>query len=184
MRDRLLRRLLQPAEPTAAISTTGARSASVVSEPAPVGLAIVAEPSAPARVNLTVASPPARVPEAGARVLVVTADRRFRQMAATLLSQRGHDVILPRGDEDVAALARREHAEAVVIDASASLTAAARQVARLRCLRPRVGVVAVGAESGSSLAALPVLPKWSSFDEVLAAVDHAYADARTLRGDA
>ncbi|MGA9859986.1 MAG: hypothetical protein WBQ18_19125 [Solirubrobacteraceae bacterium] len=108
-----------------------------------------------------------------ARVLVVAGDRRYRSVTATLLTQRGYAVSAGARHEDIVELAVRERADVVVIDASASLTAAACQAARLDALRPRVGVVAVGAEPVTGLTALPVLPKWGSFDALFAAIDRA-----------
>jgi CheY-like chemotaxis protein len=108
-----------------------------------------------------------------ARVVLIGDDRRFRAVAATLLSQRGYTVAVGGTADDVLALALRERADVVVIDATASLTTAARQAARLDWLRPRVGVVLVSAESQQGLAALPLVPKWGSFDDVFAAIDRA-----------
>jgi CheY-like chemotaxis protein len=107
------------------------------------------------------------------RVLVVANDRRFRAVAATLLSQRGYTVSVGGHGEDVIDLAIRERADVVVLDASASLTAAAREAARLGSLRPRVAVVAVAADPGDGLAALPVHAKWGSIDELLRAIRQA-----------
>jgi CheY-like chemotaxis protein len=162
-------------------ASQGARVAPITA--APVGLGtpvpIIAPPSAPATVAL-------RVPDlrpAPGRVLLVTTDRRFRALASTLLSQRGYAVIVSRGSEDVSELAERERADVVLLDATASLTAVARQSARLGSLPTPVGVVTVSGESAGSLAALPVLAKWSSFDEVLIAVDRVCRDAHPVTGD-
>jgi CheY-like chemotaxis protein len=153
----------------------------IVAAPERLGVAVAAipAPSVPATVALRVTDP--RPPP---RVLLVTSDRRFRALASTLLSQRGYAVIVSRGSEDVSELAERERADVVLLDASPSLTAVARQAARLASLPTPVGVVAVSGESADSLAALPVLAKWSSFDEVLTAVERACRDARGLTGDA
>jgi CheY-like chemotaxis protein len=109
------------------------------------------------------------------RVLLVADDRRFRALASTLLSQRGYAVSVCVCRADVAELAVREAADVVVIDASASLTAAAREAARLGSLNPPVGIVAVSADSHAGLATLPVIPKWSPFDGLFAAIERAYA---------
>jgi DNA-binding response OmpR family regulator len=109
--------------------------------------------------------------------MLVADDRRFRALASALLSQRGYTVIVRRRGDDIAELAARESADVVLIDASASLTAAAREVARLASLHPSVGIVAVSAEDQNGLAALPVLPKWDSFDAVLDAIDRARAES-------
>ncbi len=151
---------------------------------APLGLGtsvpVIAPPSVPATVSLRVAElRPAR-----GRVLLVTMDRRFRALASTLLSQRGYAVIVSRGDEDIIELAEREHADVVLLDATTSLTAVARQSARLGSLPTPVGVVAVSGESAGSLEALPVLAKWTSFDEVLTAVERACPGGHYVTGDA
>jgi hypothetical protein len=150
---------------------------------APVGLCthvpVIAAPSVPATVALRVAD----LRPGSDRVLLVTTDRRFRALASTLLSQRGYTVIVSRGGEDVSELAERERADVVLLDTTASLTAVARQSARLGSLPTPVGVVAVSGESAGSLAALQVLEKWSSFDEVLAAVERTCRHARSVTGD-
>jgi CheY-like chemotaxis protein len=141
---------------------------------------VIAATSAPAAVALRVSD----LRSASGRVLLVTSDRRFRALASTLLSQRGYAVIVSRGNEDISELAEREHAEVVLLDATASLTAVARQSARLGSLPTPVGVVAVSDESAGALEALPVLAKWTSFDEVLAAVQRACHDAHRATGAA
>jgi CheY-like chemotaxis protein len=165
LRDRFRRR--QRAPRNAAVNPTAIL---------PVGpstsVPVIAAPSTPATVALRVSD----LRPASGRVLLVTSDRRFRALASTLLSQRGYAVIVSRGDEDVSELAEREHADVVLLDATVSLTAVARQSARLGSLPTPVGVVAVSGESAGTLEALPVLAKWTSFDEVLAAVERACRD--------
>ena len=139
-------------------------------------LAVVEPAHAPAASELS--GPDADRINASARVLLVANDRRFRAVACTLLTQRGYSVVVGDGNRDVAELASREGAEVVVIDATASLTAVARDVARLENLRPRVGVVAVSAEPQDGLATLPLISKWNSFEGLFAAIE----DARTGTG--
>jgi CheY-like chemotaxis protein len=110
---------------------------------------------------------------APARVMLVGGDRRFRDVAATLLSLRGYGVTSAGAQDDVVALAARERIDVVIIDADASLTATARQAARLDALRPRVGVVAVSGDRRGQLRALPVVSKWGEFDDLYAAIDQA-----------
>jgi uncharacterized membrane protein (UPF0127 family) len=115
---------------------------------------------------------------ASARVLLVGNDRRFRAVASALLTQRAYSVAVGDCSEDVTELASRQGAEVVVIDATASLTALARDVARLKALRPRVGVVAVSSDPQEGIDALPVISKWSSFDAVFEAIEKARPDNR------
>jgi CheY-like chemotaxis protein len=113
------------------------------------------------------------------RVLVVGTDRRFRSVAASLLSSRGCAVTLRDRMTDVAELAKREGAEVVVLDAGMSLTAAALEAAQIEALDPPVGIVVVGDEPEESLSAMPVLEKWGSFDDLF----HAVEQARLNRGN-
>jgi chemotaxis response regulator CheB len=93
-----------------------------------------------------------------------------------LLSQRGYVVQVWRRGEDVAELVAHDAVDVVLIDASASLTAAARAAARVESLYPPVAIVAVSEDLQPGLATLPVLPKWTDFDGVLAAIERARAD--------
>ncbi len=112
-------------------------------------------------------------PNRHTRVLLVATDRRFRAAASTLLAQRGCSVSVHDGSGEVRARAARDRADVVVIDASLSLTAAAQTAARLQTLRPAVGVVAVSSDPQEQLMALPLLPKWGSFDDLFLAVQRA-----------
>ncbi len=114
------------------------------------------------------------------RVLVVTTDRRFRAVASTLLTQRGCEVSVHPVRGDIRAQAARERIDVVVLDATASLTAAAEASAGLQTLRPQVGLVAVSSDPCDRLATLPVVPKWGSVDDLY----HAIECARTRGHDA
>jgi DNA-binding NtrC family response regulator len=107
------------------------------------------------------------------RVLLVGQDRRFRAVASALLTRRDYSVTVADGREDIAELVSRERPDVVVIDAIASLTALARDVARLETLRPRVGVVVVSSDLRERITALPVIAKWSAFDALFAAIEQA-----------
>lgn len=113
------------------------------------------------------------------RVLVVGTDRRFRCVAAALLSRRGCTVTLADRASDVAHLAVREDAAVVLLDAGLALTEAARAAAQIDALDRPVGVVLVGEEPDQSLATMPVLRKWGSFDQLYKAVQNA---AQTRNG--
>jgi CheY-like chemotaxis protein len=113
------------------------------------------------------------------RVLLIGKDRRFRSVAAALLTRRGCAVTLGDGSARIAELARQVRADVVVLDAGTSLTAAALETAPLQTLNPPVGVVVVGEEPEQGLSAMPVLAKWGSFDKFYGAVQQARA-ARDL----
>jgi CheY-like chemotaxis protein len=146
-----------------------------VAAPAPQSLVASTPPLAAAALAPTVFVAPACAPAvlAPARVLLVAQDRRFRAVAATLLSQRGYTVLVCRRGDDVVDLAVREAVDVVLLDATTSLTAAAREAARLESLYPPVGIVAVSEETQPGLVAFPVLPKWTAFDDVFGAIDRA-----------
>lgn len=107
------------------------------------------------------------------RVLLVADDRRFRALAATLLSRRGYAVSVCARTSDIAEMACREAADVVVLDASASLTSAAHQAAQLSALDPPVAIVAVSTDAHPGLAALPVVSKWGPAEALFAAIEHA-----------
>lgn len=142
-------------------------------------LAVVQSPHAPPASELSPAEAVSMT--ADGRVLLVANDRRFRAVASTLLTQRGYSVAVGDHSQDVTEFAAREGADVVVIDATASLTSIARDVARLEALRPRVGVVVVSAEPRDGLIALPLISKWNSFDVLFGAIEHARSDTRPSR---
>lgn len=111
--------------------------------------------------------------------MLVAADRRFRTMALVLLTRRGYSVTVGHPDEDLADLASRYGVEVVVFDATASLTAAARQAGRLNGLIPPVAIVMVSSSPQHRLVAMPVISKWNSFDALLDAIEQAHRAART-----
>jgi len=114
-----------------------------------------------------------------ARVLVVAADRRFRMFASTSLARRGYHVTVRNGTADIVELAVRECADVVVIDATASITAAVHEVARLQTIRPLLGMVVVSEDPQQGLSTLPILPRWGSLDSLCAAIEQAGADRRS-----
>jgi leader peptidase (prepilin peptidase) / N-methyltransferase len=118
-----------------------------------------------------------------ARVLLLATDRRFRTFASASLTRRGYHVTAPnKRIDDVELLAVRACVDVAVIDATASLTAAARTAARLQAARPLLGIVAVSDDPQQGLSAFPVLSRWGSFSSLCAAIDQARADgeARTV----
>jgi DNA-binding response OmpR family regulator len=107
------------------------------------------------------------------RLLLVASDRRFRAVASTLMTQRGHAVTVGDCRANVAELAVRDRADVVALDASWSPTEAAHEAARLGALHPPVALVAVSSEPQDELAAMPVISKWASSDELLLAIEQA-----------
>jgi DNA-binding NtrC family response regulator len=108
------------------------------------------------------------------RVLLVSQDRRFLRAAGLLLSRRGY---LVEEAEQVAELAQRierQRTNVVVLDASNSLTIAARAAAAVDALTSRVGIVTVSEYPESTgLQSVDVVPKWEGH-RLVEAVEHAY----------
>jgi CheY-like chemotaxis protein len=107
------------------------------------------------------------------RVLVVATDRRFRSVAAALLTRRGCVVTLEKQTINLSRLARRERPDVVVLEAGSSLTAAAREAAQIETLYPPVGVVVVVEQPPERLSAMRTVAKWGSFDELYSAIERA-----------
>ena len=112
------------------------------------------------------------------RVLLISADRRFRAATAALFTRRGWPVAVGTLQEDVGALVADAQPDVALIDATHSLTVAAETVARLRRGDRSLGVVVVSDDSRPALPALPVYPKWGPFDSLCLAVEEARRDAR------
>ena len=106
-------------------------------------------------------------------MLLVGKDRRFRSVAAALLTRRGCAVTQGEHLANVAELATRGRAEVVVIDAGSSLPVATREAAQIQTLVPPVGVVLVRDERQEGLTTMPVLEKWGSFDGLYGAIERA-----------
>jgi len=116
----------------------------------------------------------------------VGSDRRFRSLAALLLTRRGCSVRLGKLSGDGVEVAELGATDVVVLDASSSLTAAMRGAAQIETLHPSVGVVVVGEELQGTLTAIPVVAKWGSFDDLYGAIERARAAraGRCLNGSA
>jgi uncharacterized membrane protein (UPF0127 family)/CheY-like chemotaxis protein len=113
-------------------------------------------------------------------VLVVGPDRRFRSVAAALLTRRGYAVTLADRTSNIADLAKREAADVVLLDVGSSLTDGAHAAAQIEALDPLVGMVVVADEAEPTLSAMPVRAKWDSFEELFTSIERARRD-RLLR---
>lgn len=113
--------------------------------------------------------------EPSMQVLVLSSDRRFREVASLLLTRRGCAVSLGEGTGTLAECIDRDRAEVVVIDAERSLAAAARMAAAAQALNRPVGIVVVNNQPEHSLHNLRTVPKWGSFEVLFTAVEQAHA---------
>jgi uncharacterized membrane protein (UPF0127 family) len=108
-------------------------------------------------------------------VMVLSTDRRFREVASLLLARRGCKVSVGDGSPVLSQQIDSEHTEVVVIDAARSLAAAARVAAAVESLNRPVGIVMVDDHSEPALPRLPTIPKWGSFEDLFTAVRQAHA---------
>lgn len=122
------------------------------------------------------------------RVLLLSRDRRFLQLAAFFLWQRGLAVQTAPGPERALELVERHLPDVVVIDGDCSLAEVTPALAGIEALCPSVAVVVVSErEDAPPLRGLRLLPKWSAADELFAAVERAYlriAPPEKARADA
>ena len=121
------------------------------------------------------------------RVAVSTPDRRFSRVASFLLSRDGFSVEAQRDSERPTELAKAGDVDVVLLDASDSLVSAARTARTIKALAPGVGLVLVvaGETNGNGNGAtashagqLDTVPKWGSFDAVVAAIERSYASTK------
>jgi DNA-binding NtrC family response regulator len=109
-------------------------------------------------------------------VMVLSTDRRFREVASLLLERRGCTVSRGEGMGTLAERIDRDHTDVVIIDAGPSLAAAARMTAALEALSHQVGVVVVGDDTQNQLLKLQAITKWGSFDRLFEAVRQSHHD--------
>jgi uncharacterized membrane protein (UPF0127 family) len=124
-------------------------------------------------------SMPSDLPAEGARddaradILLVSSDRRFRAVTELLLTQHGWSVALSDQMGHVASAAERVGAGVVLLDAGASLTAAAREAAQIERLDAKIAVLLFAEQPEEQLSTMPVLSKWDSFERLYTAVAQA-----------
>jgi DNA-binding NtrC family response regulator len=124
-------------------------------------------------------SPTSRLNETSMRVMVLSSDRRFREVTSLLLERRGCAVSLGEGGGTLAERVDRDRTEVVIIDAGRSLAAAARMTAAVEALSRPVGIVVVGEEAHNNLLKLQAITKWGPFEKLFEAVKQSYEE----RGD-
>jgi hypothetical protein len=137
-------------------------------------------PEADARRDLDAAQ---RAPASGngaTRVLLGTGDDRFLRLARFLLTRNHVEVEATKRVARTVDLVERHHPNVVVIDATDSLAEAARAVAALEALHPRVPLLVVcDGEPPRWTSGLKVTEKWEALetltDDVRALADSAQA---------
>lgn len=108
--------------------------------------------------------------QAPMKVMVLSSDRRFRELASVLLMRRGCTVTLGKDGRRLTERLERDETEVVVIDAERSLSEAARTAAAIDSLARPVGIVVVNDQAEADLTKFQTVPKWGSFDRLFGAV--------------
>jgi hypothetical protein len=115
----------------------------------------------------------AGVPSEPLHVVVVSADPHFRTAMSILLARRNCSVMATADPARITELIVPETTDVVLIDESHEPDAAALAVVEAR--RQPVGVVLIADEAPTGTPDPPVLPKWGSFGDLLAAIERAGA---------
>ena len=112
------------------------------------------------------------------RVLVVGNDPSFVKVVGFLFRRHGFAVATTRRPSQALEVVVRHRANVVVLDASDSLTSAARLAAAIEALHPTVGIVAV-AQAGAStrMASFNMFAKWD-FAPLVEEVERLYLKSR------
>jgi len=115
------------------------------------------------------------------RVLVAARDARFGRVAGFLLARRGFDVEILHRPSTVLDAVSRMGVDVVIVDASDSVSEAARTVAALEALHPHLTVVVVADDpADADGATLRILPKWTSLETLVLNLEATHLGAGTF----
>jgi len=115
------------------------------------------------------------------RVLVAARDARFGRVAGFLLARRGFDVEILHRPSKVLDAVSRTGVDVVIVDASDSVSEAARTVAALEALHPHLTVVVVADDpADADGATLRILPKWTSLETLVLNLEATHLGAGTF----
>jgi PleD family two-component response regulator len=115
------------------------------------------------------------------RVLVAGRDARFGRVAGFLLARRGFDVEILHQPSKVLDAVSRTGVDVVIVDASDSVSEAARTVAALEALHPHLTVVVVADDpADADGATLRLLPKWTSLETLVLNLEATHLGAGTF----
>jgi hypothetical protein len=103
-------------------------------------------------------------------VLIVSPDRRFRSVVEMLLARRECTSYGVASAEGVAETIARERVDVALVEGMRLLRELAAGVAQSAAVAPPVGVVLVADSVEHGLSGPLALAKWSSFDELFAAI--------------
>lgn len=116
-----------------------------------------------------------------ARILVADAQKEFKGVLQTVLTQYGHEVLTADTDEGAIKLLETRSPDIVLLDLAMRGTPTAIGLAKLKAVSPDVPVIAMGTEISSELESLvremgvtDVLRKDLKMDVIMQAVTHAF----------
>jgi uncharacterized protein len=114
------------------------------------------------------------------RVLLGTRDDEFTRLAEFLLTRNGFAVESTKKIVNAVDLVWRQRLDVVVIDASESLSEAARTAAAIEALHPQVGVIIVcDDERPRPSTGLEITEKWEALETLADDIRRSYASATT-----
>jgi uncharacterized protein len=114
------------------------------------------------------------------RVLLATGDEDFLRLAQFLLTRNGFSVEATKKIVNAVDLVGRQRLDAVVLDASTSLSEAARTVAAIEALHPQVAVLIVcDDERPKPATGLEMTEKWEALETLADDIRSSYASATT-----
>jgi uncharacterized membrane protein (UPF0127 family) len=112
------------------------------------------------------------------RVLLGTRDEQFLRLAEFLLTRNGFAVETTKKIPSAVDLVWQQRLDVVVLDASDSLSAAARTAAAIEALHPQVGVLIVcDDERPKPATGLPIMEKWEALETLSDDIRRSYAGA-------
>jgi uncharacterized membrane protein (UPF0127 family) len=112
------------------------------------------------------------------RVLLGTRDDQFLRLAEFLLTRNGFAVESTKKIVNAVDLVWRQRLDVVVLDASESLSEAARTAAAIEALHPQVGVLIVcDDERPRPTTGLEILEKWEALETLTDDIRRSYASA-------
>jgi uncharacterized membrane protein (UPF0127 family) len=112
------------------------------------------------------------------RVLLGTRDEQFLRLAEFLLTRNGFAVETTKKITTAVDLVWRQRLDVVVLDASDSLSEAARTAAAIEALHPQVAVVIVcDDERPKPATGLPIKEKWEALETLSDDIRRSYASA-------
>jgi uncharacterized protein len=112
------------------------------------------------------------------RVLLGTRDEQFLRLAEFLLTRNGFAVETTKKIATAVDLVWRQRLDVVVLDASDSLSEAARTAAAIEALHPQVAVVIVcDDERPKPATGLPIKEKWEALETLSDDIRRSYASA-------